>query len=155
MARSAELAPALRAGQPVRLAAGGQEVELRPEEAQVQLVEREGYSVAEEGGYVVGVSTVLSEPLRREGLAREVVRRIQVMRKEADLRIEEPIETYFQAAGEIRRVLEEWAGYIGQETLSRRLIEAQPPRGAHVERQRIGGQEVTLGIVQLPEPRTQ
>ena len=118
-----------------------------PEEVEVQLQEREGYSVAEEGGYVVAVSTVVGQALRREGLAREIVRRIQVMRKDADLRIEEPIETYFQAAGELRRVLEDWAGYVGQETLSRRLLEGEPPPGAYVERQRVDGQEVVLGIV--------
>ena len=152
MERSAELGPRLRGGQPVTLTVEGQEVELAPEEVEVQLVEKEGYSVAEEGGYLVAVSTVLGEALRREGLAREVVRRIQTMRKDADFRIEEPIVTYYEAGGEMRSVLEEWADYIGQETLSRRLVEGVPPEGAYVEQHRVDGQEVTLGIVQASEP---
>ncbi len=151
MAQSAELAPGLRAGQPVTLTVDGQEVALAPDEVEVQLQEKEGYSVADEGGYLVAVTTVLSDELRREGLAREVVRRIQVMRKDADFRIEEPIVTYFEATGELRAVLDEWAGYIGQETLSRRLVAGRPPEGAYVERQRVDGSEVTFGIVQAPE----
>ena len=146
-AQSAELAPALRAGRPVTLTVDGQEVELRPDEVELVLAEREGYAVAQEGGYLAGVSTVLGEELRREGLAREVVRRLQVMRRDADLRIEEPIVTYYQASGELRDVLRQWAGYIQQETLSRRLIEGAPPPGAVTERQRVDGQEVTLGSV--------
>lgn len=147
--RSAELGPPLRAGQAVSFMVDGQEVTLQPEEVDVQLHERQGYSAAEEGGYLVAVATGLSDALRREGLAREIVRRIQVMRKDADLRIEEPIVTYVQATGELRSVVEEWAGYIGQETLSRRLVMGEVPAGAHVERQRIDGQEITLGIAQL------
>ncbi|MDI7276595.1 MAG: DUF5915 domain-containing protein, partial [Anaerolineae bacterium] len=111
----------------------------------------DGYSVAEEGGYLVAVYTQVDEALRREGLAREVVRRIQVMRKDADLRIEEPIVSYYQAGGELRDVLREWAGYVQQETLSRRLVEEAPPPGAYVERQSVDGQEVTLGIVRAGE----
>ena len=146
LALSSELGPGLRAGQPATLTVDGQEVTLQPDEVEVQLVEKEGYSVTEDGGYVVAVSTTVGDELRREGLAREVVRRIQVMRKDADLRIEEPIVTYYEAAGELARVMQEWAAYIGQETLSRELVAAAAPEGAYVERQRVDGQEVTLGI---------
>lgn len=150
-ARSAELGPRLRAGEAVVLTVDGQEIGLRPEEVEVRLVGRQGYSLAEEGGYVVAVSTTVGDALRREGLAREVVRRIQVMRKEADLRLEAPIEAYFVADAELSRVLQEWAGYIGEETLSRRLVEGRPPANAHVERQRVDGHAITLGIVEAPE----
>ena len=139
-------------GRTLRATVDGQEVELLPTEVDIQLVEKEGYSVAEEGGYLVAVATALGEALRREGLAREVVRRIQVMRKDADFRIEEPIVTYFEAGPELRSVLEEWADYIRQETLSRRLVEGAPPADAFVEQHRVDGQEVTLGIVQAVQP---
>ena len=154
LALSGELGPRLRSGQAVTITVDGQPVELQPQEVEVELREREGLSVAEEGGYVAAVSTVVGDELRREGLAREVVRRIQVMRKDADLRIEAPIVTYYQAAGEMRQVLREWAGFIAQETLSQRLVEERPPEGAHVERQRVDGQEITLGIAEVPEPGT-
>jgi isoleucyl-tRNA synthetase len=108
--------------------------------------------VAEEMHQIlVAISTAVSEALRREGLAREVVRRIQVMRKDAGLRIEEPIQTCFEATGELRQVVEEWVDYVARETLSHRLVAAMPPSGAYVERQRVDGQELTLGIVQVEE----
>ncbi|HOG48689.1 MAG TPA: hypothetical protein PLB78_18830, partial [Anaerolineae bacterium] len=56
-----------------------------------------------------------------------------------------------ELAPAVRAVLDEWAGYIGQETLSRRLVAGRPPEGAYVERQRVDGSEVTFGIVQAPE----
>ncbi|MEJ2211187.1 MAG: class I tRNA ligase family protein, partial [Anaerolineae bacterium] len=77
------MARRLRAGLSVTVqpADDGPEVELLPEETDVRLHGREGYALAEERGLVVAVDVDLTPELEREGLARDLVRRIQALRK--------------------------------------------------------------------------
>ncbi|HID63421.1 MAG TPA: isoleucine--tRNA ligase, partial [Anaerolineae bacterium] len=145
-AATVELARRLQAGQSVEVVADDQTVTLLPEEVEVRLNAKEGYTVAEEAGYLVAVTTQLSEDLVREGLAREVVRRIQIMRKEADFRIEDHITTYYRADLPLREVLTEYGDYIKQETLSTALIEAEAPAEAYAQTLEIDGQSITLAV---------
>ncbi len=145
-ATTTDLAQRLQAGQSVEVVADGQTVTLLPEEVEVRLSAKAGYAVAEEAGYLVAVTTELSEDLVREGLAREVVRRIQIMRKEADFRIEDYITTYYRADPTLREVLTEYGDYIKQETLSTELVEAEAPAGANIQSLEINGQKITLAV---------
>lgn len=145
-AATMDLVRRLQAGQSVEVVADGQTVTLLLEEVEVQLRAKEGYAVAEEAGYLVAVATELSEDLVREGLAREVVRRIQIMRKEADFRIEDYITTYYRADPTLREVLAEYGDYIKQETLSTALIEAEAPAEAYAQTLEIDGQSITLSV---------
>ena len=141
-----DLAQRLQVGQSVEVVANGQKVTLLPEEVEVRLSAKEGYAVAEEAGYLVAVTTELSEELVQEGLAREIVRRIQLMRKEADFRIEDHITTYYRADSTLRQVLEGYGDYIKQETLSTALLEAEAPADAYTRTHEIEGQSITLAV---------
>jgi isoleucyl-tRNA synthetase len=145
-AATMDLAQRLQAGQGVEVVADGQKVTLLPEEVEVRLSAKEGYAVVAEAGYLVAVTTELSEDLVREGLAREVVRRIQTMRKEADFRIEDYITTYYRADPTLRKVMAEYSDYIKQETLSTTLIEAEAPAEAYAQTLEINGQSITLAV---------
>ena len=140
------LARQIQAGQRVEITLDGQVIELLPEELRVELVEKEGYAVAEEGGHLVGVATTIPEELKREGLARELVRRIQIMRKDAGFRIEEHITTYYQAEGALEQVMVGYGDYIKGETLSTELVAAEPPPEAYVQPFQIEGERTTLGV---------
>jgi len=148
----ADLARRVEAGEEVALEVDGQMVALSPEELEVRTKAKEGYAIAREAGYLVAVTTALSPDLIKEGLARELVRRIQNMRKEADFRIEDRIITYYVADPALREVLTEpkCGGYIRGETLSRKLIEGQPPSNAYVKEFEIEGAKIILGVVKSP-----
>lgn len=105
-----------------------------------------GYSVAEEGDIWVAVVTKLTPELEAEGIAREVVRRLQTMRRSAGLDIADHIVTYYQGGASIQQVMTRFADYIKQETLSRELILAQPPVGSYTDKHRISGSEILVGI---------
>jgi isoleucyl-tRNA synthetase len=77
-----------------------------------------GLAVAADKLITVGVDTVISDELAAEGLARELVRRIQNMRKDAGFDISDRIIIYHQAEGFAYRVLKQWADYIKAETLA-------------------------------------
>ena len=114
---------------------GGEEVSDKP-----------GYASAVEGDYWVAVATELSPELEAEGIAREVVRRLQTMRRSAGLDIADHIVTYYQGGDSIQQVMTNFADYIRQETLSRELISAASPGGSHAEKFRISNYEISLGI---------
>jgi len=120
--------------------------DLLPEEVLVEQYPLEGYSAASEAGYAVAVSTEITEELRLEGQARELVHRIQNMRRSAEFNISDHITTYYQGDAELYKVIDVHAEYIRQETLSVELIKAAPAEGAYVEEQDMDGVAVTLGI---------
>jgi len=138
------------AGEPVTVAVQGLEVEVLADEYEVATVDKEGYAVAEEQGYLVALDRRLTPELVREGLARELVHKLQSMRKAAGFRIEDRIITTYQpgaAAGPLDEVFAAFGEHIKQETLSLELRLGEPPAGAYVERAAVDGYTVTLGVV--------
>lgn len=112
-----ELAASLLGGSPASLVVDDQTVRLEPGDVEVRLIDREGYASTQEAGYLVGVSTQLDPELVAEGQAREIVRRMQTMRKNASLRIEDRIRIHYLADEELARVLGNFADYVRRETL--------------------------------------
>jgi isoleucyl-tRNA synthetase len=95
---------------------------------------------------VVTVSSELTPELVREGLAREIVHRIQNLRKEAGFEIADRIHAYVKGDGAVSAVLKAHGEYIAQETLAVQLWDARPPARAQQEAASIDGYDVTLGV---------
>ena len=142
----AELVPSVRAGNPVILTVDGEPIELAAAEIVVQTQPVPGLVVAADKGITVALDTALTPELRAEGLAREVVRRIQDMRKNAGFNIEDRITTWYQAGEELAAVMQNWEGYLKAETLSTSLRDSPPPEGAYMENHSIDGVPITLGV---------
>jgi isoleucyl-tRNA synthetase len=106
--------------------------------------------LAEDAGSGVVLDTRITPELRGEWLARELVRRIQTMRKNAGFDIADYIVTYYQGSEELCQIMRTHSDYIRQETLSRELVAGPPPAGAHVEEQKIAGQAITLAVERRP-----
>jgi isoleucyl-tRNA synthetase len=98
---------------------------------------------------MVMVDTDISEELLDEGLARELVHRIQTLRKQAGFDIVDYIETYYEGGPSVKRVMERFAQYVKQETLSRKMVEGKPPEGAFSKSQVIDGNKVNLAVKRL------
>jgi isoleucyl-tRNA synthetase len=107
------------------------------------------WPVVEEGGLMVVIDTDVSQELLDEGLARELVHRIQTLRKQAGFDIADYIETYYEGGPSVQRVMERFAQYVKQETLSRKLVEGKPPEGAFAKSQVIDGNKVNLAVKRL------
>ncbi len=101
------------------------------------------------GVYNVAVPTDISPELAAEGLAREIVHRLQMMRRSAGFDIADHITTYYQGEAYVRQVMEDFADYIKQETLSRELIEGTPEKGAFIESYKLGNYDILLGVKHL------
>ena len=100
----------------------------------------------EEGSLLVGVNTTIDESLSSEGLARDIVRRIQSLRKEANFDINDHIETYYRGDPDVVEVFQEEADYIKAETLSNLLQEGIPPEDTKTGAYEIGGLQLLLGL---------
>ena len=87
--------------------------------------------------------------LKAEGLAREIVRRVQEMRKKAGFNIDDRIRTYYQLQNPSQLVLDvmaDWAEYICSETLTLALVEGAAPPDAYQETQQVEGETVILAV---------
>jgi isoleucyl-tRNA synthetase len=124
----------------------GEAVELAPEEILVQTQPSAGLAVAADKGVTVAVDATITPELRAEGLAREVVRRIQTMRKDAGFSIDDRITTSYVAEGELAEVMAAWGDYIRAETLTTQLVAGPAPAGAYSESHTIEGIALTLGV---------
>ncbi|MBI2760544.1 MAG: isoleucine--tRNA ligase [Chloroflexi bacterium] len=138
----AEIAAAVRDGRPVEVA--GETLE--PNDLIVTSKERTGYVVAQEAGYTVALSTEMSAELADEGLARELVHRLQTLRKDAGFEIADRIVTFYEGDGDVARVMENHADYIAGETLSRELVAGSGRDGAHGAQVEIDGRTVRLAV---------
>jgi len=108
------------------------------------------YSVANDVRYRVAVCTRLTPELLAEGVSRELVRHLQNMRRSAWFDVTDQIITYYQTDEPLlKQVLDDFANYIKQETLSQELIEGPLPDGAHCETHRVSSKEISLGIRRL------
>jgi len=107
------------------------------------------YAFSTWGTSSTGIDTQLTRELEMEGMAREVVRRLQTMRRSAGFDIADHIVTYYQGDDYIRRVMADFADYIRQETLSQKLVEGVPQEGVFKEGHKLSGHELSLGVKRL------
>ena len=141
-ANPAEIHGQVRSGNPV--AVNG--VVLEPDEVLVETLDKDGYAVTNEGGYTVAVSTEVSEALRLEGDARELVHGIQNMRRSADFDIADHIVTYYESSPELEAVIAAHSDYIRQETLTQELLSQPPADDAYTETLKVNSIEATIGV---------
>ncbi|MDH3624054.1 MAG: isoleucine--tRNA ligase [Myxococcales bacterium] len=139
----------MEANQKIRVELPDGPIELTLDEVEVRLSAREDFAAASGAGQVVVLDTRIDDDLRREGMAREVINRIQRARKAMDLPYEARIEVSWNADGEVAKAIEEHAERIAGETLATRF-EAGDAEGATVEETEIEGTPLRLGITKAP-----
>jgi isoleucyl-tRNA synthetase len=141
-----QVAAKVAAGEPVTFEMNGETVSLSSEEILVSTEAVEGLAVAADKLVTVALDTTLTPDLIAEGLAREIVRRIQTQRKNADFNIEDRITTWYVASEDLAKVVTDWKEYIQSETLTTALIPGEPPADAFVEKHKMEGKEITVGL---------
>ena len=149
------VAPVFLAGQPVTVTLEGQEYGILPEEVEVRAQAKEGFAVANDGAYLAALVTELTPELVREGLAREFVRRVQDLRKTADLDVADRIRVYVTATPGLKKAIEANQDYVTAETLTVELYFADPSpslgedpgSGFASVSDEFDGEKVTVGLV--------
>ena len=113
------------------------------------MVQIDSHSVALDGGYMVAVDIAITAELLEEGIARELVHRIQNLRRAAGFELTDKIVTFFRGPEAVARVMGSFGQYIKQEALSEDLVLGEPIEGSHSEMSKIEGSELVLGVKRL------
>jgi isoleucyl-tRNA synthetase len=91
---SAAAADALESGQSITIGLDGETVELMPDDVSLRVKPQQGFAVSREGGEVVALDLALDDELRLRGLARDVVRLVQDLRKTRGLEVSDRIRLH-------------------------------------------------------------
>ncbi|MGC9522011.1 MAG: isoleucine--tRNA ligase [Anaerolineae bacterium] len=127
----------------------GSEVTLAPDEVLVQTHAREGFGVAGEGGLVVALDTTITPELEQEGLAREIVRRVQELRKQADYDLTDRVRVEYKAEGSLAEAIKSHGEAIKDEVLADTLEAVDAPSGDEVLEDDVDGLAVTLAVQRI------
>jgi isoleucyl-tRNA synthetase len=137
----------LHAGQALTLPLDdGSEAVLLPDEVLVQSHAREGYGVAGEGGLVVALDMTVTPELEQQGLAREVVRRVQDLRKQADYQLTDRIIVQYSATGSLAKAIVAQRGTIASEVLAEALEAVATPTGDKVLEDTVDDEPLVLAV---------
>ncbi|WP_420630715.1 isoleucine--tRNA ligase [Candidatus Leptofilum sp.] len=143
----AEAARTLQAGDSLTVEVAGEMVSLDDEDVLVQTESRGGTAVASDKGVTVAVDTELTPALVQEGYARDVVRQVNNMRKDAGLEISDRIALSYQgASSDVAAALTNFAEYVQQETLTVNLQSGPMSDALYSQTVSIGDQDVTLEL---------
>ena len=113
-----EVMAALDADGKLSLELNGEEVTITPDMVEVRIDAKEGFAVAMENNIFTILDTTITPELAREGLARELISKVQQMRKQNDYEMMDNIRIYLDADEEVSEAIEAYRDYIMKETLA-------------------------------------
>jgi isoleucyl-tRNA synthetase len=141
-----DVVASLAAGGTVTLNLESEAVVLSPGDVDLMQETLQGWGVAAEGGITVALELELTPELRREGLARELVRVVQDARKAAGLNVSDRIALGIAAEGEIAEALSEHGAWVAGETLAADLVAGEVDGATYRQAAEIEGFELTITL---------
>ena len=137
----------LNATEALKLDVNGQEITLFREDLLIETAQMEGYVSENDNGITVVLDTNLTPELLEEGFVREIISKIQTMRKEADFEVMDKITVTYTGTEKAEKVFADNADMIGTETLAVSVQKAEP--AGYVKEWKINGENVTLGVAKM------
>ena len=120
------------------------DIELTAEELLIETAQKEGYTSVSDRGVTVVLDTALTQELIREGFVREIISKLQTMRKEAGFNVTDHIEVYCQGSEKVQQVLEENQEAILHDVLGN-ACHFDTLEG-YTAQQDVNGETVTFGV---------
>ena len=131
----------------LRFEVNGEEVVLNREDLLIDTAQMEGYVSESDYGITVVLDTNLTEELLTEGFVREIISKVQTMRKEAGFEVMDKIKVTYDGSEKAEKVFAEYAEQIGQETLAVAVEKAEP--AGYVKDWKINGEAVNLSLIHI------
>ncbi len=140
-----------------RVSAGGQVLELG--EFELKLEPKEGLEQFEiealpSNDMLVCLDTTMTPELEAEGLARDLVRLIQTMRRDADLHIAQRIVVSLSVNENDRQAIETWKSYLAEQVLAERIVFEAEVEGDWSATHSLGAHQVVIGLGLHPQDAT-
>ena len=143
----ASLASRLQKGEPVEFIWPGGSATLEPADVFVSATGPDSWAGAADGNTQVAIDTRVTEQLKGEGRAREVVRQVNEARKQANLNIEDRIVLRLcTEAADLRQAIDAHRAYIGGETLVKQWVDRPLDGDAYKANVKVDGQPLTIEL---------
>ena len=140
---------AIESAEESRLMLDGEELTVTPADFIITSEDMPGWQVATEGTLTVALDVTLTEELKREGVARELVNRIQNIRKEADFAVTDKIRVEIEAKEAVVDSLSIWADFVGQQTLAVEVKAVAEPAGEVVVESDLDEEPLKIAVTRL------
>ncbi|MGB9721216.1 MAG: isoleucine--tRNA ligase [bacterium] len=99
------------------------QVEITEQEIEIKKLEKTGWSLIEQDNYAVAINTTITPELEAEGLVRELIHKVQLMRKDADFNLTDRIRIFYQTTEKLKEAINKNIDYLKNETLALEVIE--------------------------------
>jgi isoleucyl-tRNA synthetase len=146
--RTREFVEMIAKGESIVIRADGAEYELTPEDLEYRIEVHEGFAGEEAEGYLLLFNSTITDELKQEGYVRDIIRRVQTMRKELDLEYTQNIVLSVDVDEFGKEALKKFEDYIKEETLSKEMEFTKPKEGL-VKDWKFDEFEVTIGVKPL------
>ena len=120
------------------------EITLVPEDLDVKMTQTEGFAAQRDGDVTIAISTVLTDELIEEGFVREIISKVQTMRKENGFEVTDRITVFAQGNEKIAKLMQDNAETIKKITLADELV--YDKLDGFTKEWNINGEKVTLGV---------
>jgi len=100
-------------------------IEITKEDVDIKKQELPNWVIIEEDNILVAINTAITEELEAEGLVRELIHKIQLMRKEADFNLTDRIKIYYQCPDKLKNAINKNLDYLKNETLAIEVIDGE------------------------------
>jgi isoleucyl-tRNA synthetase len=135
------------AGEAVTVSVDGQEVTLPPKELLVEPMGKAGYALERDRDLAVAVSTELDQELAEEGMVRELVHKVQNLRREQGFEIEETVAVELSGSPRLQRLLSGgWGDYFKGEVLAEELRTDRDLDGGDARTLEVDGEELRVQV---------
>ena len=128
----------------LKLDVNGQEITLFKEDLLIDTAQMEGYVSENDNGITVVLDTNLTPELLEEGFVREIISKVQTMRKEAGFEVMDRIRVTYNGTEKAESIFEKYASQIAGEVLADEVVKAEP--AGYVKEWKINGEAVTMGV---------
>lgn len=112
----------LQKGETVHINVGGEDKEITSEMVDIRISSKEGFNVGMENNNFIILDTTLTDDLILEGIAREMISKVQQLRKNKEFNVADRITLYYSGDADIDKCIEQFKDYIKAETLSLEII---------------------------------
>jgi isoleucyl-tRNA synthetase len=124
----------------------GADYQIEAEEVEVRISPQPGFATTAEGANLAALVTEITPDLAKEGLAREFVRRVQDLRKQAGFRVEDRIQIEHSSSEGLSNALIDFGEQVARETLAIRLVHNESPEGEATAKHEFDGEQTIVAV---------
>jgi isoleucyl-tRNA synthetase len=133
----------------ITLDMGAEQITVSPADFEITSEDMPGWLVTSEGKLTVALDITVTPELQREGVARELINRIQNIRKDSGLEVTDKINVVIEAKESVADAVAEFAAYIGQQTLALSVETAAEVAGEFVVDSDINDEPLKIAITRI------